>query len=50
MKLTDAQLNALQDAGIISDLCVTGEDIANVDWLRAIEWLEQNGITDQPND
>ena len=44
MKLTNAQLNALQDAGIISDNCVTCADIAPCDWIKAIEWLESKGL------
>ena len=36
------EMNALQDNGIISDLCVTWEDVAIEDQPRAIEWLEDN--------
>lgn len=32
-------LNALQDHGIISDLCVTAQDVAPEDEQRALEWL-----------
>lgn len=38
----DAAMNALQDAGIISDLCVTPADVANADCFPAIVWLDDN--------
>jgi hypothetical protein len=33
------EMNALQDAGIISDNCVTWADVADVDKERALKWL-----------
>jgi len=38
---TDA-MNRLQCAGVISDLCVNVDDVAQADEQRAIEWLEGN--------
>ena len=32
-------LNLLQDRGVISDLCVTVEDVATQDAERAVRWL-----------
>lgn len=33
-------MNLLMDSGLISDNCVTPEDVADVDCARAIEWLD----------
>jgi hypothetical protein len=33
-------MNDLQDAGIISDNCVSAQDVSNADCLRAIEFLD----------
>ena len=38
-----AALNALQDAGIVSDLVVTVRDVAESDCARAVAWLERPG-------
>lgn len=38
----DLAMNALQDAGIISDLCVTPSDVANANCFPAIVWLDDN--------
>jgi len=37
-------LNAFQDRGLISDLCVGIEDIAESDFERAIAWLKLNVV------
>lgn len=37
-----AAMNFLQDAGIISDLCVTPADVANADCANAVAALEAN--------
>ena len=37
-----AAMNFLQDAGIISDLCVTPADVANADCANAIVALKAN--------
>ena len=34
-------MDALQEAGIISDNCIILEDIANGDVMRAIEWFRK---------
>ncbi len=39
---TLAQFNAVQLAGIVSDLCVTWADVAERDMARAMEWIKQN--------
>lgn len=36
-------LNTLQDNGVISDNVVSVDDIAHVDALRALQWLQSNG-------
>ncbi len=36
------QLNALTDAGLISDLCVDWNDVAECDKGKALEWLKEN--------
>lgn len=33
-------MNALMDAGLISDNCIAIGDVADVDCARAIEWLD----------
>ena len=33
-------MNALQDAGVISDLCVWADDVHKDDVPRAIQWLK----------
>lgn len=39
-ELTEAQgMNALQDAGVISDLCVRLEDVHHSDHAKAIEYF-----------
>lgn len=35
-------MNGLQDAGMVSDNCVTARDVAKSDEQRAILWLELN--------
>jgi len=35
-------MNRLQDAGIVSDNCVTVADVAEVDQTKAVEWLTKN--------
>ena len=35
----DEGLNLLQDRGIISDLCITVDDVATQDAERAVRWL-----------
>lgn len=36
-------MNALQiEVGLISDLCVTAEDVADKDCSRACYWVEKN--------
>lgn len=41
--LTEIEMmNALQDNGIISDLCVMSEDIATADLPAAMKWIESN--------
>lgn len=35
-------MNRLQDAGIVSDNCVTVADVAECDQNRAVEWLRLN--------
>ncbi len=42
MNPTNDDLNALQDAGIISDLCVMWNDVCAADKARAIMWLNEN--------
>lgn len=37
--LTDAELNLCQQAGVVSDNCITWEDVAREDLERAIEFL-----------
>lgn len=45
VNVTDEQMNALQDAGIISDNCVTWEDVCFDNRLRAVRWLaEKRGL------
>lgn len=44
--MTDDELNALQEHGIISDNVVTEDEIASSDRETAIEWLEKNYETD----
>jgi len=39
MKPVEA-MNALQDVGVISDLCVKPEDVAAADVEKAIEYLK----------
>lgn len=34
-------MNLLQNHGIISDLCVTVDEIDNIDEQRAINWLKR---------
>ena len=46
--LTKEQMNLLQDAGLISDNCVTQDDIAPQDWERVREWLEKQRLNDSP--
>lgn len=51
--MTTALLNALTDAGIISDNAVTWDDVAPCDKERAMKWIEDNWKkleTDTPND
>lgn len=33
-------LNVLQDAGVISDLCVWAKDVATVDCWKAVQYLK----------
>lgn len=33
-------MNQLQDAGVISDNCVTFADVAEPDRSRALDWIE----------
>jgi hypothetical protein len=35
-------MNRLQDAGIVSDNCVTVADVADGDQTAAVEWLKLN--------
>lgn len=35
-------LNRLQEAGVISDHCVTAADIADADMPKALKWLVEN--------
>lgn len=37
--ITNETLNALKDAGIISDLCTCWDDVAEVDKAKALQWL-----------
>ena len=37
----ESGMNALQDAGVISDNCVWVEDISQCDTMRAIEWFRK---------
>ncbi len=37
--ITNEQMNLLQNHSIISDLCITPDDIAEPDRSRAIDWL-----------
>lgn len=37
-------MNRLQDAGIVSDNCVTVADVADGDQTAAVEWLTQNAL------
>jgi len=34
-------MNELQDAGIVSDNCVTTEDVGRPDVFRAMKWLDE---------
>lgn len=40
-------MNTLQDAGIISDLCVTVHDVPIMDAERAVSWLEGQRAPEQ---
>lgn len=42
LDLTECEaMNLLQDHGIISDLCASLDDVAEVDAVRAVEWLRE---------
>jgi len=36
------QLNALQDAGLISDLVINPADIAHADYPKVLQWLKEH--------
>lgn len=38
---TTEELNALQGASVISDNCVTRDEVAEIDRVRAMTWLEE---------
>lgn len=42
LEVTDDGMNILQDNGIISDLCVSWDDVDECDRQRAIDWLNEN--------
>ena len=44
-RFTAEDLNALQGAGVISDLCVGDADVAIVDRQRALRWLDFTAVT-----
>lgn len=41
IEFTPTEMNLLQSAGIISDLCVTSEDVWWEDAQRAVEYLKK---------
>lgn len=45
-----ATMNRLQGAGVISDNCITAQDVAAVDCLVAITWLLKHQPTDKDHE
>jgi hypothetical protein len=37
-------MDRLQDAGIVSDNCVTVADVAEADQTKAVDWLKLNPV------
>ena len=41
-------MDALQNAGVVSDNCVAIHDVAKPDDARAVEWLKKNYRKEKP--
>lgn len=49
MNVTDAEMDLLQDAWIISDNCIHWDDVADIDKVRAMTWLEDRRVEKEAN-